>query len=134
MSVINIGRSELLFGLLCLIGRPLEVQRPEIKTLVTKDLAGAPGKEALMLMVEYAPGMSEPIHRHNAQAFVYVLEGSVVMQVKGQPSVTLRPGETFYEGTEDVHLVGRNASQTRPARFVVFLVKDKGAPVVLPAQ
>jgi quercetin dioxygenase-like cupin family protein len=134
MLSINFWRPELLFGLLCLIGRPLELREPEVKPLMTKDLAGAAGKEALMVSVEYPPGVSEHVHRHNAQAFVYVLEGSVVMQVKGQAPVTLKPGDTFYEGTDDVHLVGRNASQTKPARFVVFLVKDKGAPVAVPAQ
>jgi quercetin dioxygenase-like cupin family protein len=130
----TVWRPELLFSLLCLIGRPVEIQEPHIKTLMTKDLAGAPGKEALMLTVEYPPGANEPVHRHNAQSFVYVLEGAVVMQVEGQSPVTLRPGDTFYEGNEDVHVVGRNASQTSPARFVVFLVKEKGAPVVLPAR
>jgi quercetin dioxygenase-like cupin family protein len=134
MSTINLWRAGLLLGLLCLVGGRLEAQAADVKPLMTKDLAGAAGKEALMLTVEYPPGANEPIHRHHAQAFVYVLEGSVVMQVKGQAPVTLGPGDTFYEGTEDVHLVGRNASQAKPARFVVFLVKDKGAPVVLPAQ
>jgi len=134
MLSITFWRPELLFVLLSLINWPLETREPDIKTLMTKDLAGAPGKETLMLTVEYPPGAIEPVHRHNAQAFVYVLEGAVVMQVKGQAPVTLKPGDTFYEGNEDVHLVGRNASQTSPARFVVFLVKDKGAPAVLPAQ
>jgi quercetin dioxygenase-like cupin family protein len=114
--------------------RSLVAQSPEINPLMTKDLAGAAGKETLMLTVEYPPGASETAHRHNAQAFVLVLEGSVVMQVKGQQPVTLKPGDTFYEGPDDVHLVGRNASTTQRARFVVFLVKNKGAPVVLPAQ
>ena len=134
MRLIKPWRAEFLFILLSFVGRPLEAQDPEVNPLVTKDLAGAAGKEAIILTVEYAPGVSEAVHRHNAQAFVYVLEGSVVMQVKGQPPVTLQPGETFYEGTDDVHLVGRNASQTKRARFVVFLVKNKGAPVALPAQ
>jgi len=134
MRLIKPWRAEFLFILLSLVGRPLKAQDPEVKPLMTKDLAGAAGKEAIMLTVEYAPGVSEPVHRHNAQAFVFVLEGSVVMQVQGQAPVTLRPGETFYEGTDDVHLVGRNASQTKRARFVVFLVKNKGAPVALPAQ
>jgi quercetin dioxygenase-like cupin family protein len=122
-------------ALLGIVGRPMEAQGPgpDVKTLVTKDLAGAAGQEALVLIVEYGPGVSEPVHRHNAQAFVYVLEGSVVMQVKGQPPVTLTAGETFYEGKADVHVVGRNASQTNRARFVVFLVKEKGAAVALPA-
>jgi len=84
--------------------------------------------------VEYPPGSSDPIHRHKAHAFVYVLEGSVVMQVRGGKQVTLTPGQTFYEGPDDVHVVGRNASGTKPAKFVVFLVKDKGAPVVVQAQ
>jgi quercetin dioxygenase-like cupin family protein len=123
-----------LLTLLCIGGRPVAAQGPEVKVLVTKDLTGAAGQEALVLMVEYGPGESEPVHRHNAQAFVYLLEGSVVMQVQGQPPVTLEAGDTFYEGRDDVHLVGRNASPTDRARFVVFLVKEKGAPVVVPAQ
>jgi quercetin dioxygenase-like cupin family protein len=130
----NLWRSELLFALLCVADRQMDAKGPEVKTLMTKDLAGAAGKEALMLTVEYAPGETEPVHRHNAQAFVYVLAGSVVMQVKGQPPVTLRAGDTFYEGRDDVHLVGRNASQTNRARFVVFLVKPKGAALAVPAQ
>src|SRR5262245_19377806 len=134
MPRIDLRPAGLLFVLLGVMASPLEAQGqgPEVKPLVTKDLAGAPGQEVLVLTVEYPPGVSEPVHRHNAQAFVYVLEGSVVMQVKGQPPVTLKAGETFYEGRDDVHLVGRNASQTNRARFVVFLVKGKGAPVALP--
>jgi quercetin dioxygenase-like cupin family protein len=87
-----------------------------------------------MLSVAYEPGGSDSIHRHNAHAFVYVLEGSVVMQVRGGKEVTLTPGQTFYEGPDDVHLVSRNASKSQPAKFVVFLVKDKGAPVLVPAK
>ena len=74
------------------------------------------------------------IHRHNAHAFVYVIEGSIVMQVTGGKETTLTPGQTFYEGPDDVHIVGRNASQMKPAKFVVFLVKDKGAPALVPAK
>jgi quercetin dioxygenase-like cupin family protein len=92
------------------------------------------GKEGVMITVEYPPGHSDEIHRHNAHAFVYVLEGSVVMQVRGGKEVTLTPGQTFYEGPNDVHVLGRNASQTKPAKFVVFFVKDKGAPVLVPAK
>jgi hypothetical protein len=66
--------------------------------------------------------------------YLCVLEGSIVMQVRGGKEVTLTPGQTFYEGPDDVHVVGRNASQTKPAKFVVFFVKDKGAPVLVPAQ
>ena len=87
-----------------------------------------------MITVEYAPGGSDPIHRHYAQGFIYVLEGSVVMQVKGGKQVTLTPGQTFYEGTDDIHLIGRNASTTKPAKFLVFLVKNKGAPVLVPVK
>ena len=101
---------------------------------MTKDLAENPGKEVLMITVEHAPGESNAIHRHNAQAFVYVLEGSAVMQLKGGQQVTLTPGQTFYEGPDDVHVVDRNASATKPAKFLVFLIKDKGAPAVLPAE
>ena len=104
-----------------------------VTSLTSKDLPEFPGKEALMILVEYRPGGVDPIHRHNAHAFVYVLEGSIIMQVKGGKEVTLTPGQTFYEGPDDVHVVGRNASSTKPAKFVVFFVKDKGAPVLVPA-
>jgi quercetin dioxygenase-like cupin family protein len=87
-----------------------------------------------MLLIEYPPGSSDSIHRHNAHGFIYVLEGSIVMQVRGGKEVTLTPGQTFYEGPEDVHVVGRNASETKPAKFVVFFVKDKGAPVLVPTK
>ena len=87
-----------------------------------------------MITVVYPPGAVDPVHRHNAHAFVYVLEGSIVMQVRGGKETTLTPGQTFYEGPDDIHVVGRNASQTKPAKFLVFLVKDKGAPVVIPAK
>ena len=120
--------------LLCLITGTAMAQEPKVTPLMSKDLAEYPGKEALMIMVEYPPGSSDPIHRHNAQAFVYVLEGSIVMQVKGGEQVTLTPGQTFYEGPDDVHLVDRNASTTEPAKFLVLLIKDKGAPVLVPAQ
>ena len=107
---------------------------PKVSSLMSKDLKDMPAKEVLMITVEYPPGSADPIHKHNAQAFVYVLEGSIVMQVKGGKEVTLTPGQTFYEGPEDIHIVGRNASNTKPARFVVFLVKEKGAPALIPVQ
>ena len=106
----------------------------KVTSLISKDLPEAPGKEALMIMVEYPPGSSDPAHRHNAHALLYVLEGSIVMQVKGGQQVTLKPGQTFYEGPDDVHVVGRNASKTKPAKFVVVLIKAKGAPVVMPVE
>jgi quercetin dioxygenase-like cupin family protein len=112
----------------------LVAQEARVTQLMSKDLANVPGKEGVMLTVEYPPGSSDPIHRHNAHAFVYVLEGSIVMQVRGGKQVTLTPGETFYEGPADVHVVGRNASKTNPAKFVVFFVKDKGAPILVPAK
>jgi quercetin dioxygenase-like cupin family protein len=101
---------------------------------MAKGLTDNPGKEVLMITVEYAPGGSDPVHRHNAQAFVYVLEGSVVMQVRGGKPATLTPGQTFYEGPDDVHIVGRNASDTKPAKFLVVFVKKNGAPVLVPAN
>ena len=118
----------------CLASGTLAAQEAKVTPLMSKDLTNLPGKEGLMVMVEYPPGSSDPIHRHNAHAFVYLLEGSIVMQVRGGKEVTLKPGQTFYEGPDDVHVVGRNASQTKPAKFVVFLVKDKGAPVLVPAK
>jgi quercetin dioxygenase-like cupin family protein len=118
----------------CLVPVTLEPQEAKVTPIFSKDLADFPGKEGLMITVEYPPGSSDPIHRHNAHAFVYVLEGSIVMQVKGGKEVTLTPGQSFYEGPSDIHVVGRNASQTKPAKFVVFLVKDKGAPVLVPVK
>lgn len=106
----------------------------EVKELMTKDLPDFPGKEGLMILVTYPPGSQDPIHRHNADAFVYVLEGSIVMQVRGGKEVTLKAGDTFYEGPNDVHVVGRNASQTEPAKFVVILLKSKNAPVLVPVK
>jgi uncharacterized protein YbjT (DUF2867 family)/quercetin dioxygenase-like cupin family protein len=111
-----------------------EPKEAKLTELMSKDLTDLPGKEGLMLLIEYPPGSSDPIHRHNAHGFIYVLEGSIVMQVRGGKEVTLTPGQTFYEGPEDVHVVGRNASQTKPAKFVVFFVKDKGAPVLVPTN
>ena len=103
----------------------LMAQEAQVTPVMSKDLADFPGKEGLMISVVYPPGSSDPIHRHNAHAFVYVLEGSIVMQVKGGKEVTLTPGQTFYEGPDDIHIVGRNASTTKPAKFLVFLVKNK---------
>jgi quercetin dioxygenase-like cupin family protein len=109
-------------------------EQPPVTSLMSKDLTNMPGKEVLMITVEYPPGWSDPVHRHNAQGFIYVLEGSVVMQVQGGKEVTLTPGQTFYEGTDDVHVIGRNASTTKPAKLLVFLVKNKGAPVLVPVK
>ena len=120
--------------LLCLTAGPLMAQEAKVTPLMSKDLAEFPSKEGVMITVEYPPGSMDPIHRHNAHAFLYVLEGSIVMQVKGGKQVTLTPGQTFYEGPNDVHIVGRNASKTKPAKFIVFFVKDKNAPVLIPVK
>jgi len=121
-------------ALACLMSSTLLAQEAKVTELFSKDLTNLPGKEGLMVIVEYPPGSTDPIHRHNAHGFIYVLEGSIVMQVRGGKEVTLTPGQTFYEGPDDVHVVGRNASKTKPAKFVVVFVKDKGAPVVVPAN
>ncbi len=121
-------------ALLCLMSGTAMAQESKVTSLMSKALAENPSKEVLMIAVEHAPGGSNAIHRHNAQAFVYVLEGSVVMQLKGAQQVTLTPGQTFYEGPDDVHVVDRNASSTQPAKFLVVLIKDKGAPAVVPAE
>src|SRR5678810_394491 len=123
-----------LVALACLMSGTLLAQEAKVTELMSKDLTNLPGKEGLMVIVEYPPGSSDPTHRHNAHGFIYVLEGSIVMQVRGGKEVTVTPGQTFYEGPEDVHVVGRNASQTKPAKFVVFFVKDKGAPVLVPTN
>lgn len=120
--------------LLSLIPGTVMAQEVKVTSLMSKVMTDVSGKEGLLITVEYPPGGSDPIHRHNAHAFLYVLEGSVVMQVKGGKQVTLTPGQTFYEDSNDVHIVGRNASKTQPAKFVVFLVKDKDAPVLVPVK
>jgi quercetin dioxygenase-like cupin family protein len=109
-------------------------QDATVTPLVTKPLAGIAGKEGLMLTVEYPPGAASASHRHNANTFVYVLEGSVVMQVKGGPEVTLNAGDTFYESPSDIHSVSRNASSSQPAKMLVLLVKDVGVAPTLPAN
>jgi quercetin dioxygenase-like cupin family protein len=121
-------------ALLSLMTGTAMAQEPKVTSLMSKDLPESPGKEMLMLLVEHVPGGSSPSHRHNATAMVYVLEGSVIQQVKGGKQVTLKPGQTFYEGPDDIHVVDRNASKTKPAKFVVVLIKDKGAPALVPAK
>jgi quercetin dioxygenase-like cupin family protein len=106
----------------------------KVTSLFSKDLKDFPGKEGLMLLIEYPPGSVDPVHRHNAHGFIYVMEGSIVMQVKGGEEKTLKPGDTFYEGPDDVHTVGRNASKTEAAKFLVVFVKDKGAPILVPEK
>jgi quercetin dioxygenase-like cupin family protein len=134
MRILNICPAALLACLLCAVSDSLTAQQAAVTPLMAKELPDLPGKEALMLLVEYPPGSSDPVHRHNADAFVYVLEGSVLMQVKGGKPMTLTAGQTFYEGPDDVHVVGRNASTTKPAKFVVVLVKRQGAPAVEPVS
>jgi quercetin dioxygenase-like cupin family protein len=117
-----------------LITGALLAQDAQVTPLMSKDLPEFPGKEGVMITVVYPPGASDPIHRHNAHAFVYVLEGTIVMQLKGGKEITLTPGQTFYEGPNDIHVLGRNASTTKPAKFVVLLVKNKDAPVLVPVK
>jgi quercetin dioxygenase-like cupin family protein len=125
---------KLVLALAYLMSSTLLAQEAQVTELLSKDLTNLPGKEGLMVTVVYPPGSTDPIHRHNAHGFIYVLEGSIVMQVRGGKETTLTAGQTFYEGPDDVHVVGRNASKTKPAKFVVFFVKDKGAPVVVAAN
>lgn len=109
-------------------------QDVKVTPLLTQEMKDIPGKEVLMITVDYPPGGGDPVHRHDAHAFVYVIEGSIVMGVKGGKEVTLKAGDTFYEGPDDIHTVGRNASKTRPAKFVVAIVKNKGAEFFLPVK
>lgn len=111
----------------------LSAEEPVVTPLMLKELPDIAGKEVLMITVDYAPGGADPVHRHDAHGFIYVLEGSIVMQVRGGKQVTLTAGQTFYEGPSDVHIVGRNASTTKPAKFLVLLVKNKGVEAALPA-
>ena len=125
---------KLILAVVCLMSSMLLAQEAKVTELMSKDLTNIPGKEGVMMIVDYPPGSVDPVHRHNAHAFIYVLEGSIVMQVRGGKEMTLTPGQTFYEGPDDVHIVGRNASKTKPAKFVLFFLKDKGAPVLVAAN
>jgi quercetin dioxygenase-like cupin family protein len=129
-----VKRTTILLFLFCLMTSTVAAQQPNVVPLMSKDLTDNPKKEVSMITVEYPPGGSSPVHRHNAQAFVYVLDGSIVMRVKGGKEVTLTPGQTFYEAPEDVHVLDRNASTTKSAKMVVILVKDKGAPLLVPVK
>jgi quercetin dioxygenase-like cupin family protein len=145
----HVAARSVLIGILCFfatasvavhpIGAPIMskesvAQNPKVTQLLAKELAGLAGKEAVMITVEYAPGASSSKHRHNAHTFVYVLEGSIVMQVEGGKETTLGPGQTFYESPDDIHTVSKNASNSQPAKFLVFFVKDKGAPASTPVN
>lgn len=134
MRISTISMAAIAASLLCLVSIPLSAQEPKVTPVLTKELPDIPGKEVQMVTVEYAPGGADSVHRHNADAIVYVLEGSVVEQVKGGKPVTLRAGQTFYEGPQDIHIVGRNASRTRPAKILAILVKKKGAPALVPVK
>jgi quercetin dioxygenase-like cupin family protein len=130
-----------LVGAVCLVPAMLAAQpasaappEPVVTPLLTKALPNVPGKEVMMITVDYAPGGADPVHRHDAHGFIYVLEGTIVMGVKGGKEQTLTAGQTFYEGPADVHTVGRNASNTKPAKFVVFLLKDKDKPALIPVH
>ncbi|MBZ5631480.1 MAG: cupin domain-containing protein [Acidobacteriia bacterium] len=124
-------RKILLLALASLVVDTVAAQQPKVTSLLSKELKDISGREGLMIVVEFPPGGADPIHRHNAHGFIYVLEGSVVMQVKGGKEVTLTAGQTFYEGPDDIHVVGRNASATKPAKILAFLVKDKDAPALV---
>src|ERR1700727_1961994 len=126
--------AKLILCVACFTPNWLFAQEIKVTALVSRDLTQSPGKEGTMISVEYPPGGSEPIHRHNAQVFVYVLQGSVVMQVRGRKEMILTAGQIFYEGPNDIHVIGRNASKTEPAKFVAFFVKDKGTPTHIPAK
>jgi quercetin dioxygenase-like cupin family protein len=118
----------------CAIASASAAEPGRVTELMTKALVNVPGKEVTMITVDYPPGATDPVHRHYASAFVYVLEGSIVMQMKGGKKLTLHPGQTFYEDPNGIHLIGRNASDTKPAKFLVVLVKDKGAPILVPVN
>jgi quercetin dioxygenase-like cupin family protein len=126
--------AKLILCLACLTPASLFAQEIKVTPLLSRDLVEFPGKEGTMITVVYPPGGSETIHRHNAHVFVYVLQGSVVMQVRGGKEMTLTAGQTFYESPTDIHVIGRNASKTEPANFIAFFVKDKGAPTHMPAK
>lgn len=104
------------------------------KTLMAKDLPDFPGKEAQVYIVEYPPGTNNPPHRHNGHVFLHVLEGQLNAQVKGGELTVLNPGSTYYESPTDIHVVSRNPSATVPAKAMVFIIHDKGAPLSTPVK
>lgn len=126
--------TKILIALCLAAAAPAAAQEAKVTPLMTQELAGMAGKEAALNLVEYPPGGWDAAHRHNAAVFVYVLEGAVVMQAQGGREVTLGPGQTFYESPDDVHSVSRNASKTKPAKFLAFFVKEKGAPATVPVK
>ena len=134
MRTFTISAAAFAAGMLCLAGVRASAQEPKVTPVMMKNLTDIPGKQLVVLTVEYAPGGADAPHRHNADALVYVLEGSVIEQVKGGKPDTLTAGQTFYEGPADIHIVGRNASQTEPAKLVAILVKKQGAPAVVPVK
>ena len=113
---------------------PARAPAPVVTPVMTQSLPEFPGKEMVMVLVDYPPGAADPVHRHDAHAFVYVLEGSIVMGVAGGTPVTLGVGQTFHEGPQDVHTIGRNASKDKPARFLAVLLKDKDKPALIPVE
>ena len=133
-TVPSIARQILLACAVLLAQHAAAAPQAVVKELTTHDLPDIPGKEVLVISVDYPPGAVDPVHRHDAHAFVYVLEGSIVMGVKGGKEVTLTPGQTFYEGPDDIHTVGRNASNSKPAKFIVTLIKPKNAQFFIPVQ
>jgi quercetin dioxygenase-like cupin family protein len=136
MSTLRIVGTALALSFSAQLAQPAHAADPPpvVTPLMLKDLTDLPGREMVMIAVDYPPGAVEHVHRHDAYAFVYVLEGTIIEGVRGGKEVTLTPGQTFYEGPGDVHTVGRNASKTKPAKFVVVLVKKKGVDAVLPAE
>jgi quercetin dioxygenase-like cupin family protein len=134
MRIRNLRMAGLAAALLCVASGPLTAQKAAVTPVMTKELADMPGKEALMITVAYPPGSADAVHRHNAHVFVYVLEGSVEMQLKGRKLERLTAGQSFYEGPDDIHLVGRSLSRTKPAKLLVVMVKNKGAPVLVPVS
>ena len=117
---------------ICAAMMAIAMHAQTVTPLMSKDVSEFPGKEVEMMTVQMAPGSVGPVHRHNAYVFVYVLEGEIIMQVKGGVQQKLGPGQTFYEGPADIHTVGRNASKTKPAKFLAFFIKNKNAPIVTP--
>lgn len=134
MKAIVFAAAALMSSWVAAVQPALAAPQAKVTPLTTQPLPEYPGKEAQMIVVNYPPGSVDPVHRHHAHAFVYVLEGSIVMGVNNGKTVTLHAGDTFYEGPDDVHTVGRNASKTKPAKFVVFLIKNQGAPILTPEQ
>ncbi|RRW52142.1 cupin domain-containing protein [Pseudomonas moraviensis] len=106
----------------------------KITVLQEQLLKNAPGKKAMMIEVDYQPGQSSIAHKHEGTAMAYVLDGEVISQIKGEKALTYKKGQFWYEPAGSEHLVSKNASSTKPAKLLVFMVLAPDEQVLIPLE